>query len=203
VVRDEEWLVTAVEATADGRRLTVIGLTELVRDTEATFIEDLEDRIDVLDPRQATLIPDNSPRYRRTRLWLEATLRRTPVPFGDPTLAVSHRMLIDELQYQRRAVAQALDKENLRPRILIADAVGLGKTLEIGMTVAELARRGRAERVLVVTPRHVLEQMQHELWTRFALPSRSPRLRGPPAGPPAPTRHPQPVHLLQAGHHLD
>jgi superfamily II DNA or RNA helicase len=120
--------------------------------------------------RKAVLVPDGSPRYRRTRLWLEATLRRTPVPFGDPTLAVSHRMLIDPLQYQRRAVAHALSKDNLRPRILIADAVGLGKTLEIGMTIAELARRGRAERVLVVTPRHVLEQMQHELWTRFALP---------------------------------
>ena len=38
------------------------------------------------------------------------------------------------------------------------------------MLLAELARRGRAERVLVVTPRHVLEQMQYELWTRFGLP---------------------------------
>ena len=54
--------------------------------------------------------------------------------------------------------------------MLIADAVGLGKTLEIGMILAELTRRGRAERVLVVTPRHVLEQMQYELWTRFGLP---------------------------------
>ncbi len=65
---------------------------------------------------------------------------------------------------------KALDPENLRPRILLADAVGLGKTLEIGMILAELVRRGRGERILVVTPRHVLEQMQYELWTRFALP---------------------------------
>jgi len=171
VVRDEEWLVTGTEATADGRRVDVTGLSELVRDTEATFLEDLEENpFEVLDPRAATLVPDNSARYRRTRLSLEATLRRTPVPFGDPTLAVSHRMLVDPLQYQRRAVAKALSTDNLRPRILIADAVGLGKTLEIGMIVSELARRGRADRVLVVTPRHVLEQMQHELWTRFAIP---------------------------------
>ena len=38
------------------------------------------------------------------------------------------------------------------------------------MILSELVRRGRGERVLVVTPRHVLEQMQQELWTRFALP---------------------------------
>lgn len=171
VIRDEDWIVTGIEGTPGGRRrIDVVGLSELVRETEATFLEELETKIDVLDPRRAVLVADDSPRYRRTRLWLEATLRRTPVPFGDPTLHVSHTMLIDPLQYQRRAVAQALSKDNLRPRILIADAVGLGKTLEIGMVIAELARRGRADRVLVVTPRHVLEQMQQELWARFALP---------------------------------
>jgi len=36
--------------------------------------------------------------------------------------------------------------------------------------LAELVRRGRGERILIVTPRHVLEQMQHEMWSRFALP---------------------------------
>lgn len=79
-------------------------------------------------------------------------------------------MLADSLGFQRAAVAKALDPQHIRPRILIADAVGLGKTLEIGMILSELVRRGRGERILIVSPKHVLEQMQHELWCRFALP---------------------------------
>ena len=79
-------------------------------------------------------------------------------------------MLARQLGYQHKAVAKALDPATLRPRILLADALGLGKTLEIGMILAELIRPGRGERILVVTPRHVLEQMQHELWSRFAIP---------------------------------
>lgn len=170
VVRDEEWLVLATEETPDGTLIHVQGLGELVRDTTASFYEALEDDLTPLEPARATVVPDDSPRYRTARLWLESTVRKTPVPLGERGLSVATRGLADPLSYQQSAVRKALDPENLRPRILLADAVGLGKTLEIGMILAELVRRGRGERILVVTPRHVLEQMQHELWTRFALP---------------------------------
>lgn len=181
VVRDEEWLVTAVEQADDGDQLlTVQGLTPLVRGTTATFYESLEfdpsrpagpgNGIRSLDPRDAVPVADDSPHYRRSRLWLEATLRKTPVPIGEPALAVSHRGLADALDYQFRAVARALDPANLQPRILLADAVGLGKTIEIGMILSELIRRGRGERILIVCPRHVLEQTQNEMWSRFDIP---------------------------------
>jgi len=169
VIRDEEWLVTGVDQTADGWLLRCQGLSELVRDTTATFYQDL-DHIEVLDPAQATVVADDSPRYRQARLWLEATLRKTAVPLDGTPITVSAQMLADSLPYQQTAVRQALDPANLRTRILLADAVGLGKTLEIGMILSELIRRGRGERILIVTPRHVLEQMQHEMWSRFAIP---------------------------------
>ncbi|WP_156157722.1 DEAD/DEAH box helicase [Demequina pelophila] len=169
VVRDEEWLVTNVTETSDGPLVHVQGLSELVRGTTAQFFASL-DRITPLDPHEAKVTADNSPKYRDSRLWVEAMLRKTPVPITDTSLSVSPHMLADQLPYQATAIRQALDPDNLRPRILLADAVGLGKTIEIGMILSELVRRGRGERILIVTPRHVLEQMQHEMWTRFALP---------------------------------
>ncbi|PSL08460.1 SNF2 family DNA or RNA helicase [Haloactinopolyspora alba] len=169
VVRDEEWLVRATEHTTDGTLVHVQGLGELVRDTSASFYEKL-DNVVPLEPAHARVVADASPQYRTARLWLESTIRKSSVPLGDDSLTVATRGLADALSYQQSAVRKALDPENLRPRILLADAVGLGKTLEIGMILSELVRRGRGERILVVTPRHVLEQMQHELWTRFALP---------------------------------
>ncbi|CDP85264.1 MULTISPECIES: helicase-related protein [Mycolicibacterium] len=169
VVRDEEWLVTKAEQGADGWLVHVRGLSELVADTTAAFYSSL-DKIEPQDPREAKVVADGSSGYRDSRLWLEALIRKTPVPYGDQNLTVSTHMLADALAYQRAAVTKALDPLHIRPRILIADAVGLGKTIEIGMILSELVRRGRGERILVVTPKHVLEQMQHELWCRFALP---------------------------------
>ncbi|MFC5954778.1 SNF2-related protein [Streptomyces pratens] len=172
LVRDEEWLVrTAVRAghPDDGERIEAIGVSEFVRDEEAVFFSGI-DRVDLLDPEKTRLVSDTSSYFRRARLFLEAVLRRTPLPQSERGLALADRFLLDPLPYQQRPAELALSLRNLRPRILIADVVGLGKTLEIGLTLAELIRRGRGERILVVTPQSVLEQFQHELWTRFAIP---------------------------------
>ncbi|KAB1503863.1 DEAD/DEAH box helicase [Corynebacterium sp. 320] len=167
--RDEQWLVSNVARTTDGFRVRARGVSDYVRDTTATFFTALDD-IMVFDPANVTVRADNSPHFRHTRLWLESTLRRTPVPLHQEEPEVSAHMLADPLEYQLSAVKKALSAERIRPRVLLADAVGLGKTLEIGMIVSELIRRGRGERILVVTPKHVMEQFQQELWTRFAVP---------------------------------
>ncbi|MFE1873718.1 DEAD/DEAH box helicase [Streptomyces sp. NPDC059496] len=170
LVRDEVWLVkSSVRTKADGSRVEVVGVSDFVRDQEAVFFTRL-DTIELIDPRDTRLIADDSPNYRRSRLFLEAVLRRTALPQSERRLALADSFLLDPLPYQRRPAELALSGANLRPRLLIADVVGLGKTLEIGLTLAELIRRGRGERILVVTPQHVLEQFQHELWTRFSIP---------------------------------
>ena len=167
VVRDEDWLVRSVsDTTADGRMVRVTGLSELVQDTEATFFTAIDD-IEPVRPEDTTLVVDESGGYRRSRLWLEAVLRKAPVPVSDSRLTVSQQQLLADLRYQRVPVHKAL--EALRPRLLIADAVGLGETLGVGMILSELIRRGRGERILVVTPRAILEQFQHEMWTRFSI----------------------------------
>ncbi|QGN48608.1 DEAD/DEAH box helicase [Micromonospora sp. WMMC415] len=168
VVRDEEWLVRSVKTgTADGAMIKAVGVSEFVQDVEATFFTDLED-IQAMRPEDTVLVRDTSSRFRQSRLFLEAVLRRTPLPRTERGLALVDRFLLDPLTYQQRPVELALS--GLRPRILLADVVGLGKTLEIGLILAELIRRGRGDRILVVSPQQVLEQFQRELWTRFAIP---------------------------------
>lgn len=170
LVRDELWLVRTVSLTElDGWMVEVTGLSSLVRGTDAVFYSKL-DRIVALDPRDTELVADDSANHRRGRLILEAVIRKTPLPQTERGLALTDGFLMDALAYQVRPAEKALSGSVPQPRILIADVVGLGKTLEIGILLAELIRRGRGERILVVSPQHVLEQFQRELWSRFAIP---------------------------------
>ena len=54
-------------------------------------------------------------------------------------------------------------------RLLIADDVGIGKTIEAGLIVRELMDRGEVARVAVLCPPHLVEQWQSELQERFNL----------------------------------
>ena len=170
LVRDEQWLVRkATNTRHDGWMVEVTGVSSFVRDTDAVFYDRL-DVIQVLDPRETELVADDSKNHRRGRLYLEAVVRKSFLPQTEHGLALADNFLMDRQVHQLRPAELALSMANPQPRLLIADVVGLGKTLEIGVLLAELIRRGRGERILVVTPQHVLEQFQRELWTRFAIP---------------------------------
>ena len=170
LIRDEEWLVRATAATGTGGlAVQVTGLSELVRNHEAMFLSEL-DTIEELRPEETRLVADDSPHYRRTRLYLESLLRRTPPTDNreNPIIYLGHRAAMNYSPYQMKPTVKAL--EALRPRILIADGVGLGKTIEVGVLLAELIKRGRGQRILVVAIRSMLAQFQQEIWSRFAIP---------------------------------
>lgn len=57
-----------------------------------------------------------------------------------------------------------------RPRVLLADEVGLGKTIEAGLIGIRLAALGRARSVAVVAPRALVGQWLAEFYRRFARP---------------------------------
>jgi SNF2 family DNA or RNA helicase len=59
--------------------------------------------------------------------------------------------------------------ENLNGRALLADEVGLGKTIEAGLILKEYLLRGMVKKVLILTPASLITQWQQELKTKFDL----------------------------------
>lgn len=167
VIRDEEWLIRRVDPSTDGGwLLTCDGISDLVRGHDALFLTQLEDQIEVLDPAATELVPDDSPTYNATLLYLESMRRRSVA--NDEKIHLGHRGVMNVVPYQLDPALQALRQP--RSRILIADAVGLGKTLEAGVLATELIQRGRGKRILVVTQKAMLTQFQKEWWSRFTIP---------------------------------
>lgn len=167
VIRDEEWLIRRVDPSTDGGwLLTCDGISDLVRGQDALFLTKLEEQIEVLNPAATQLVPDPSPTYNAALLYLESMRRRSVA--NDEKVHLGHRGVMNLVPYQLDPALQALKQP--RSRILIADAVGLGKTLEAGILATELIQRGRGKRILVVTQKAMLTQFQKEWWSRFSIP---------------------------------
>jgi SNF2 family DNA or RNA helicase len=167
VARDAEWLVKSTSRMPNGFLVVnVVGVSDFIKSRSARFVKDLEDDLEVLDPKNTNLVPDNTPGYRDSLLFIEAHLRQTAPT--DENLYTGYAAAMDALPYQLDPALKALSMP--RQRLLIADSVGLGKTLEAGILVAELMRRGRAKRILVVTTKSMLTQFQKEFWMRFTIP---------------------------------
>jgi len=169
-VRDAEWFVCEVKQAEDGGQvLYVRGLTSPVQSKKAAFWTSAGDSIEVLLPEKVDLQPDRSTHARDTRLKIESMLRNRPVV--EEPIAVGHRAAMDPLPFQLVPAQTVLRGDrDPRARILIADAVGLGKTLEAGILLSELIARGKASRILVVTLKSMMAQFQKEMWSRFTLP---------------------------------
>ncbi len=74
---------------------------------------------------------------------------------------------VDLLPHQLFIASEVANRRN--PRVLLADEVGLGKTIEAGLILHRLHRTGRAGRILILLPETLVHQWFVEMWRRFNL----------------------------------
>ena len=160
-------MVKKVDTNSLGNQtLHVIGISQLVKDYDSMFLVDIENNIEIVNPAKVTLIPDDSAFFRKSKVYIESQWREK-IP-TDNKIHIGDKAAMDLMPYQLEPAQMALNKT--RQRILIADTVGLGKTLEAGILMSELIARGKGKRILVVTVKSMMTQFQKEMWNRFTIP---------------------------------
>ena len=117
--------------------------------------------VDAVEPVQ----PPQRLRFVQSRLWRRACLELLSHSFSEKHLCAAGRARIDLLPHQLEPAVALIRGHGCR--LLLADDVGLGKTIQAGLAIAELRARGAADRVLIVTPAGLREQWADELSQRF------------------------------------
>ncbi|MET9064008.1 DISARM system SNF2-like helicase DrmD [Streptosporangium sandarakinum] len=167
-VRGERWVVGEVETGPAG---TLVGLQS---------VEDgrYGDRLDVvweIEPGRRVLpsgslpdvVPDGFDPPERLAAFLDA-VRWSAVASADvKTLQAPFRSGVAVEDYQLEPVARALDAP--RVNLLLADDVGLGKTIEAGLVARELLLRQRARRIMIVCPAGLTLKWRDEMAEKFGL----------------------------------
>jgi SNF2 family DNA or RNA helicase len=83
-------------------------------------------------------------------------------------LALNHARDVQHLEHQIRACLRVL--REMKGRALLADEVGLGKTIEAGLIVKEYLLRALVRKVLILVPASLLTQWREELQHKFEIP---------------------------------
>ena len=131
-------------------------------------VTDRERRLTFLAPFDRATIEHATPRPRHARVReaaarLAGLVARAPTAKGLPSALEAG---VEILPYQLEptlAIAAGVR------RLLIADEVGLGKTIQAALAIAELKRRRPGLRAMVIVPRSLRDQWQNELNERFGL----------------------------------
>jgi superfamily II DNA or RNA helicase len=159
LVRGARWRIVRVRAYQECQVVTLHGLAAPQLGLERRVLVPF-DRIDPID---------REPRPHRVRAvtWRRAC-RALIAADGPPgSLGAARSARIDLFPHQLEPALAIL--RGLGTRVLLADEVGLGKTIQAGLIASELRARGAIERVLVLTPPGLREQWLQELAARFAI----------------------------------
>jgi superfamily II DNA or RNA helicase len=158
-VRGREWVV--VESLPEGA-LSVRPLGGMDNEIQLLFPA-LEE-----DLKPASFTPPTSDRpgpsveARLLREALNLNLRRGAGPFRS-----FGRLAFEPRAYQLAPLLMALKLDPIR--LLIADDVGIGKTIEAALIARELLDRGEISRLAVMCPPHLVDQWVTELSTKFGI----------------------------------
>ncbi len=158
--RGREWVVQS-ESRRDWLRLRPLGGAD---DDTIALIPELE-----LQPVTPATFPWPEPKHagnHAAALLLRDALRLKLRAGGGPFRSFGN-IAVEPRGYQLVPLLMALRLTTVR--LLIADDVGIGKTIEAGLIARELMDRGEIARLAVLCPPHLVEQWQSELETRFNL----------------------------------
>jgi superfamily II DNA or RNA helicase len=155
--RRRRWRVTDARPYDDCQLITLSGLGQMNAGDEARLLVPF----DTIEPVQ----PPQRLRFVRTRAWRSACRELLTRGFSEHHLCTAGRARIDLLPHQLEPAIALIRGHGCR--LLLADDVGLGKTIQAGLAIAELRARGAADRILIVTPAGLREQWAEELSRRF------------------------------------
>src|SRR5271170_6072800 len=178
--RGKSWIVERAEKAGSVPTLHLVSCED---DSQGETIQlafgtELETR--VLDPNDwSPLLTNSFEGPQRLGAYLRSTEWRTATAADRKLFQSPFRAGIRLDSYQLLPLAKALDLP--RVNLMIADDVGLGKTVEAGLIVRELLLGRRIEMVVVAAPASMLLQWQDELAQKFLLETR--RTRGFAANP--------------------
>lgn len=165
ITSHEGWQLEVAEVTTENGLMTYIG-TRL--DTEETGVVMREVMLDsklVFSKPQDRLFAGQLDRMDRFALRFRARKYQSE----QYHLAVSGlRGMRTSLIPHQLHIAHDVGRRHA-PRVLLADEVGLGKTIEAGMIIHQQLLAGRAERVLIVVPETLQHQWLVEMLRRFNL----------------------------------
>ena len=118
-----------------------------------------------MTPNQVTPLSAAQPICTDQITYVATAARITEALAQDILLAPIESSVIP-LPHQIKALSKAVSTD--RVRYLLADEVGLGKTIEAGLIIRELKLRGLVRRVLVVAPKGLVSQWISEMTLHFS-----------------------------------